>query len=56
VNKENHRLSNQLDFIRGGKTMVDEFEQLREQIKDLTFENDTLRRDLRESSSIIKDF
>ena len=56
VNKENHRLSQQLDFIRGGKTMVDEFEQLKTQIKELEFENDCLKRDIRESSKLIKDY
>ena len=36
--------------------MVDEFEQLKTQIKDLEVENDCLKRDIRESSNLIKDY
>lgn len=39
LNKENHRLSKQIDFLKGGRTMVDEMQNLRNEINDLAFEN-----------------
>ena len=46
LNKENHRLQSQVDFLRGDKPIVDEIQQLKNEIGDLTFENSTLRKDL----------
>lgn len=55
LNKENHRLQMQLDFIRGGKSTLDEVDNLRQQLKDIEFENEQLRADLKQSVKLIKD-
>lgn len=36
--------------------MVDEFDNLKREIEELTFENEQLRKDVRESAKIIKDY
>jgi len=39
LNKENHRLQQQVDLLRGDKTVVDEIGLLKQEINDLAFEN-----------------
>lgn len=56
LNKENHKLSAQVDLLRGDKTVVDEISLLKGEINDLTFENQTLRKDLKECTQLLKDF
>ncbi|CDW76514.1 centrosomal protein of 135 kda [Stylonychia lemnae] len=56
LNKENHRLAQQIDFLRGGKPINDEIDNLRQQVNDLEFENDTLKRDIKEYVKLLKDF
>jgi hypothetical protein len=46
LNKENQRVYTQVDFLRGDKAVMDEMGALKKEIKDLTFENSTVRRDL----------
>jgi hypothetical protein len=46
LNKENQRIQTQVDFLRGDKAVVDEIGALQKEIKDLTFENSIVRRDL----------
>ena len=56
LNKENHRIQTQLDFFTKDKSVTDHLEQQKREIDDLTFENQTLRKDLRELTSTLKDF
>lgn len=39
VNKENHRLQTQVDFLRGDKQVVDQIDELKKEVADLAFEN-----------------
>jgi uncharacterized coiled-coil DUF342 family protein len=48
VNKENHRLQTQLDLFIKDKSVIDQIDRYRQSIDDLSFENQTLRKDLRE--------
>ena len=56
LNKENHKLQQQVDILRGDKTVVDEIGEMRKEIDELSFANQTLRKDLQESTRIIKDY
>ena len=56
VNKENHRLQTQLDLFVKDKSVIDYIEKYRQNIDDLTFENQTLRKDLRELTNVLKDY
>lgn len=56
INKENHRLQTQLDLFLRDKTVVDHIERYRKDVDDLTFENHTLRKDLRELATTLKDY
>lgn len=56
INKENHRLQTQLDLFLKDKTVVDHIEKYRKEVDDLTFENHTLRKDLRELTTVLKDY
>jgi uncharacterized coiled-coil DUF342 family protein len=56
LNKENHRIQTQLDFFTRDKTVVDQIDQYRREIDDLAFENQTLRKDLRELTKTLKDY
>ena len=56
INKENHRLQTQLDLFLKDKTVVDHIEKYRKEVDDLTFENHTLRKDLRELTTMLKDY
>lgn len=56
LNKENHRLQQQVDLLRGDKTVVDEIGLLKQEINDLAFENQTLRKDLKECTRLLKDY
>ena len=56
VNKENHRLQTQLDLFVKDKSVIDHIEKYRQNIDDLTFENQTLRKDLRELTNVLKDY
>ena len=56
LNKENHRIQTQLDFFTKDKSVTDHLEQQKKEIDELTFENQTLRKDLRELTTTLKDF
>ena len=56
LNKENHRLNSQLDIHVKDRTVVDHLDQYRQTVDDLTFENHTLRKDLKELTSTLKDY
>lgn len=56
LNKENHRIQTQLDFFTRDKSVTDHLDQQKKEIDELTFENTTLRKDLRELTSTLKDF
>lgn len=56
INKENHRLQTQLDLFLRDKTVVDHIERYRKDVDELTFENHTLRKDLRELATTLKDY
>lgn len=56
VNKENHRLTQQINFLKGGKTVLDEIQTMKKEITDITFENQTLRKDLQECSKLVADY
>lgn len=56
INKENHRLQTQLDLFLRDKTVVDHIERYRKEVDELTFENHTLRKDLRELATTLKDY
>lgn len=56
VNKENHRLQSQLDIFVKDRTVIDHIDEYRKQVDELTFENHTLRKDLRELTTTLKDF
>lgn len=56
VNKENHRMQTQLDLFVKDKSVIDHIDRYRQNIDDLTFENQTLRKDLRELTTTLKDY
>jgi len=56
VNKENHRLQMQLDLFIKDKSVLDQIDKYRQSIDDLSFENQTLRKDLRELTTTLKDY
>ena len=56
VNKENHRLQTQLDLVIKDKSVIDQIDRYRQSIDDLSFENQTLRKDLRELTTTLKDY
>jgi chromosome segregation ATPase len=56
LNKENHRLQTQLDLFVKDKSVVEHIDKYRADIDDLTFENQTLRKDLRELTVTLKDY
>ena len=56
VNKENHRLQTQLDLFIKDKSVIDQIDRYRQSIDDLSFENQTLRKDLRELTTPLKDY
>jgi len=56
VNKENHRLQKQLDLFIKDKSVLDQIDKYRQSIDDLSFENQTLRKDLRELTTTLKDY
>ena len=56
LNKENHRLTTQLDLFLKDKSVVDHLDKYRKDIDDLTFENTTVRKDLRELTKTLKDY
>lgn len=56
VNKENHRLQTQLDLFIKDKSVIEQIDRYRRSIDDLSFENQTLRKDLRELTTTLKDY
>jgi len=42
--------------LRGGKPINDEIDSLKERLNDLEFENDTLRKDIKEYTKLLKDY
>ncbi len=56
VNKESHRLQTQLDLFIKDKSVIDQIDRYRQSIDDLSFENQTLRKDLRELTTTLKDY
>ena len=49
-------MQTQLDIYQQDKTVVEHLEQQKKEISELTFENQTLRKDIRELTSILKDY
>lgn len=45
-----------MDFFTRDKTVTDQIDQYRREIDDLAFENQTLRKDLRELTKTLKDY
>jgi chromosome segregation ATPase len=56
VNKENHRLQTQLDLFIKDKSIIDHIDKYKADIDELSFENSTLRKDLRELTVRLKDY
>ena len=56
LNRENHTLQQQLLILKGDSKAIKTIEAFETQIRDLGFENDTLRRDLGEATRLIKDY
>ena len=56
LNKENHRIQVLLDINQGDRAAVDQMDQLRSEVDELTQENGALRADLRELTTTLKDF
>jgi len=46
----------QLEIFQGDGTVVEHLDLQKKEIEELTFENQTLRKDLRELTSTLKDF
>jgi hypothetical protein len=45
-----------VDLLRGDKPIIDEIGDLKREVSDLAFENQTLRKDLKEISKLLKDY
>lgn len=56
LNKENHRLQSQVDLYTSDRGVVDQIDNLKKEIDDLTFENSTIRKDMRELTGTLKDY
>lgn len=56
LNKENHRLQTELDLFSSDKTLVQHIDKYKQELDDLSFENSTLRKDLRELTKTLKDY
>lgn len=56
LNKENHRMRTELDIYQGDKSVADHLDQYRKELDETNFENQTLRKDLRELTGTLKDF
>ena len=56
LNRENHTLQQQVAILRGDSKAIKTLESFENQIKDLAFENETLRKDIAESARLIKDY
>ena len=48
LNKENHRIQTELDLYSSDKTAVTQIEMFRKEVDELSFENSTLRKDLKD--------
>ena len=56
LNKENHRIRTELEVYQGDKSVADHLDQYRRELEDSNFENQTLRKDLKELTTTLKDF
>ena len=56
LNKDNHKLQQQNDFLKGDGKAVERIHQMTKQIDDLSFENHSLKEDLKESATLIKNY
>ena len=56
LNKENQKSQQQVSILRGDKIVVDEIGELKKEIEELSFANQTLRKDLTESTKLIKGY
>lgn len=56
MNKENHKLQTQLDFIKGDRVVVNEMEMMKNELEDLGYENRKLTDDIQIARATIKDY
>jgi hypothetical protein len=49
-------MQTQLDLFIKDKSVIDQIDRYRQSIDDLSFENQTLRKDLRELTTTLKDY
>jgi uncharacterized membrane protein len=56
LNKENYRIRTELEVYQGDKSVADHLDQYRRELEDSNFENQTLRKDLKELTTTLKDF
>ena len=56
LNKENHRIQSELDLYSSDKTAVNQLEMFKREVDELAFENQTLRKDLRDLVAQLKDY
>ena len=56
LNKENHNLQQQVLLLKGDKSAIKTIDSYRSEVDNLTFENQSLRKDLQDCSRLLKDF
>lgn len=56
LNRENHTLQQQVAIMRGDAKAIKTIESFETTIRDLAFENESLRKDIAESARLIKDY
>jgi len=56
LNKDNRKLQEQNDFLKGDGKAVERLQQLNRQLDDLAFENKTLKEDLKECTTLLKNY
>ncbi len=56
LNKENHRIQTELDLYSSDKTAVTQIEMFRKEVDELSFENQTLRKDLKDLVVSLKNY
>jgi len=49
-------LQSQVDLYTSDRGVVDQIDNLKKEIDDLTFENSTIRKDMRELTGTLKDY
>ena len=57
LNKENEKLQRQVDILKGdgeGNLALDQYNQLKNEMDDLVFENSTLKKDYNEATKLLR--